>query len=99
MINTIAHHIGGVIRQTPDARTTDVYNPATGAVTGKLPLATQADVDAAVAAAAAAFPGWSGTAALRPARILMKFRELLEAPRNEPIGRTSWRAKVRREVE
>src|SRR3546814_3784131 len=83
MINTIAHHIGGVIRQTPDARTTDVYNPATGAVTGKLQLATQADVDAAVAAAAAAFPGWSGTAALRRARIMMKFRELLEAHRNE----------------
>ncbi|HEY9546063.1 MAG TPA: CoA-acylating methylmalonate-semialdehyde dehydrogenase [Solimonas sp.] len=83
MINTIAHHIGGVIRQTPDARTTDVYNPATGAVTGKLQLATQADVDAAVAAAAAAFPGWSGTAALRRARIMMKFHELLEAHRNE----------------
>ncbi|HET8881544.1 MAG TPA: CoA-acylating methylmalonate-semialdehyde dehydrogenase, partial [Solimonas sp.] len=83
IINTIGHYIGGAIRETAAARTSDVYNPATGAVTAKLTLATQADVDAAVAAAKAAFPAWSATAPLKRARILMKFRELLEAHKEE----------------
>jgi malonate-semialdehyde dehydrogenase (acetylating)/methylmalonate-semialdehyde dehydrogenase len=82
-VSTLGHYIGGSLRSAPDARTSDVFNPATGAVTGKVTLATQADVDAAVAAASAAFPAWSATAPLRRARILMKFRELLEANRNE----------------
>ncbi|MFT4047163.1 MAG: CoA-acylating methylmalonate-semialdehyde dehydrogenase [Solimonas sp.] len=83
IINTIGHYIGGAVRQPAGARTSDVFNPATGAVSGKVTLAAQADVDAAVATAKAAFPAWSGLAPLRRARILMKFRELLEAHKEE----------------
>lgn len=43
------------------ATTAPVYNPATGAAFAEVPVASQADLDDAVAAAAAAFPGWSGT--------------------------------------
>ena len=43
------------------AATAPVYNPATGAAFAEVPVASQADLDDAVAAAAAAFPGWSGT--------------------------------------
>ncbi|NGY03995.1 CoA-acylating methylmalonate-semialdehyde dehydrogenase [Solimonas terrae] len=83
IINTIGHYIAGAVQQAAAARSSDVYNPATGAVTGKVTLATPADVDAAVAAAKAAFPAWAATAPLRRARIMMKFRELLEANRDE----------------
>ena len=56
-----------------------VYNPATGAHTGLLPLGGEAEVQLAVSAALAAFPAWSNTPPIRRARVLFKFRELLEA--------------------
>jgi malonate-semialdehyde dehydrogenase (acetylating) / methylmalonate-semialdehyde dehydrogenase len=56
----------------------EVTNPATGEVIRHVPFANAADVDAAVQAAAAAFPAWSKAPALRRARVLMKFRDLLD---------------------
>ncbi|HVJ62639.1 MAG TPA: CoA-acylating methylmalonate-semialdehyde dehydrogenase [Tahibacter sp.] len=74
----IPHFIGGQ-RVTPDdARTSPVFNPATGEQTAALPLATPADVDAAVRAAKAAFGAWASTPPLRRARVMFKFRELVE---------------------
>ena len=58
-------------------RTQPVTNPATGAVTGAVALANRADVDAAVASAAAAFPAWADTPPIRRARVLFKFLELV----------------------
>ncbi len=55
-----------------------VTNPATGQVIRTVPFANAADVDAAVRAAAAAFPAWRDTPPLRRARILTRFRELVE---------------------
>src|SRR5213595_257913 len=75
--------IGG--RATP-ARTTrygEVTNPATGEVLRHVPFATAEDVDAAVAAAVAAFPAWKAAPALRRARVLMRFRELLETHKKD----------------
>ncbi|HEV3239046.1 MAG TPA: CoA-acylating methylmalonate-semialdehyde dehydrogenase, partial [Casimicrobiaceae bacterium] len=75
--------IGG--RATP-ARTTrygEVTNPATGEVLRHVPLATAEDVAAAVAAAVEAWPAWRAAPALRRARILMRFRELLDAHKQE----------------
>ena len=56
----------------------EVTNPATGEVIRHVPFANAADVDAAVTAAANAFPTWSAQPALRRARVLMKFRDLLD---------------------
>jgi malonate-semialdehyde dehydrogenase (acetylating)/methylmalonate-semialdehyde dehydrogenase len=67
-------------------RTGDVFNPATGAVIRRVPLANRADVERAVAAAKAAFPGWRDTTPLRRARILTRFRELMEAHKDELIA-------------
>lgn len=64
-------------------RRQDVTNPATGAVTGSVCLANSADVDAAVAAAKAAFPAWSNTPPLRRARVMFKFLELLNQRRDD----------------
>ena len=60
------------------ARSGEVTNAATGHVVRLVSYAGAADVDAAVAAAAAAFPAWRATPALRRARILTRFRELAE---------------------
>ncbi|MDB5793942.1 MAG: CoA-acylating methylmalonate-semialdehyde dehydrogenase, partial [Noviherbaspirillum sp.] len=56
----------------------DVFNPATGEVCGRVALASVEEADAAVAAAKAAAPAWAGTAPLKRARILSRFKELIE---------------------
>ncbi|MGA7991545.1 MAG: CoA-acylating methylmalonate-semialdehyde dehydrogenase [Thermoanaerobaculia bacterium] len=64
-----------------DSRATshgDVFNPATGQVIAKAPLGTRADVDAAVAAAKAAFPGWRATPVVERARAMFAFKNRLE---------------------
>lgn len=65
------------------ARQLDITNPATGEVVRKTPLADAQDVNDAVTAALAAFPEWRSTTPVRRARILNRFRELLEAHRDE----------------
>jgi malonate-semialdehyde dehydrogenase (acetylating)/methylmalonate-semialdehyde dehydrogenase len=75
--------IGG--RPTP-SRTTrygEVTNPATGEVLRHVPFATREDVDAAVSAASDAWKQWRIAPALRRARILMRFRELMEAHKKD----------------
>ena len=57
----------------------DVFDPSTGQVVRRVPLAGREDVARAVAAAEAALPAWRDTAPLRRARILMRYRELLDA--------------------
>ncbi|MEL1265284.1 CoA-acylating methylmalonate-semialdehyde dehydrogenase [Pseudoxanthomonas putridarboris] len=56
----------------------DVFDPATGAVTARVPLASIAEVGRAVDAASAAFPAWAGTTPLNRARVMFRFKELLE---------------------
>ncbi|MGH6996026.1 MAG: CoA-acylating methylmalonate-semialdehyde dehydrogenase, partial [Stellaceae bacterium] len=60
-----------------------VFNPATGEIAGRVALATVAEIDAAVQSAKAAFPGWARTTPMARARILFKFKELLEKRRDE----------------
>ncbi|GLY70604.1 methylmalonate-semialdehyde dehydrogenase (acylating) [Amycolatopsis taiwanensis] len=55
-----------------------MFNPATGAVTGRVAYATAAETEAAIAAAADAFPGWSRTPPHVRARVLFRFRDLVE---------------------
>ncbi len=57
----------------------DIYNPATGLVSGTVDYAGKAEVDAAVAAASAALPGWSETSLVRRAAVLFAFRQLVAA--------------------
>src|SRR6267142_5015112 len=75
---TLDNFIGG---RWVKARATDffeVHNPAIGAVIGRTPLSTSADVDAAVQAAAQAFPGWRDTPVNARAQVLYKFKARLE---------------------
>ena len=73
----IGHYIAGQRAAGTSARSQDVTNPATGAVTGRVALADRADVEAAVAAAQAAFPAWADTPPIRRARVLFRFLELV----------------------
>src|SRR5262245_51143139 len=77
-IQTIDNFIGGrwVTAQTADFF--DVHNPAIGDVIGRTPLSTGADVDAAVRAAANAFPAWRETPVNSRAQVLYRFKALLE---------------------
>jgi malonate-semialdehyde dehydrogenase (acetylating)/methylmalonate-semialdehyde dehydrogenase len=75
----ITHWIGGKPWDGEAGRRGDVYNPATGEVTGQVDFATPAEVDLAVAAARDAFPAWRRTSLSRRSAILFNFRELLKA--------------------
>ncbi len=78
MTREIHHYIGGRLVPGASGRTSPVFNPATGTQSGTLALAGAAEVDAAVQAARAAFAGWAATPPLRRARVMYKFKELLE---------------------
>ena len=79
----VAQYIAGQRTAGSGSRTQPVYNPASGAVTRQVRLGNVQDVDAAVAAAAAAFPAWSETPPIRRARVMFKFLELLNRHKDE----------------
>jgi malonate-semialdehyde dehydrogenase (acetylating)/methylmalonate-semialdehyde dehydrogenase len=75
---SIGHFVNGRSIPGSGGRHGNVYNPATGEVSGRVAFAGKGDVEEAVSAAAAAFPAWAATPPLRRARILFRFKELLE---------------------
>ncbi len=74
----LSHWIGGRAVAGTSGRFGDVFHPASGRVQARVPVAKEAEVDAAVRAAAAAFPGWAAQPPLRRARVLFRFREIFE---------------------
>jgi malonate-semialdehyde dehydrogenase (acetylating) / methylmalonate-semialdehyde dehydrogenase len=83
LVRQVGHFINGQLVTPSSARFKDVFNPATGNVTAAVALASVQDVDRAVDAANAAFPNWSEMAPLKRARILFKFKELLNKHHDE----------------
>src|SRR5580700_1147476 len=81
-LSPAAHWIGGEAVQG-GTETIDVVNPATNEVIAAVPAGTAADVDAAVAAAKAAFPGWAGTSPADRAAIVARMAEGLQARADE----------------
>ncbi|MEY8842853.1 aldehyde dehydrogenase family protein, partial [Cribrihabitans sp. XS_ASV171] len=73
----LTHYINGEHVKGSSGRFSDVFNPATGEVQARCPLASSEEMDKAVAAAAAAQPAWGATNPQRRARVLMKFVDLL----------------------
>jgi len=74
----ISNAIGGAVRASASTRAQPVFNPATGEEVAVLPLSTRAEVDEAVAAAKAAQPAWGNTPPLKRARLMFRFKELLD---------------------
>jgi malonate-semialdehyde dehydrogenase (acetylating) / methylmalonate-semialdehyde dehydrogenase len=80
---SIPHWIDSARREGASGRTGPVTDPATGEVTGEVALASADEVDAAVAAAKAAYPRWRDTSLTRRSAVLFRFRELLNARKGE----------------
>jgi malonate-semialdehyde dehydrogenase (acetylating)/methylmalonate-semialdehyde dehydrogenase len=79
-VKHVTHWIGGKPWTGGQAeRQGDIYNPATGEVTGTVDFAGPAEVAAAVQAAAGAFPAWRATSLVKRTAVLFAFRELLRA--------------------
>ncbi|QLB43995.1 CoA-acylating methylmalonate-semialdehyde dehydrogenase [Mannheimia pernigra] len=78
MSQFVQNFINGATVESQSQRITSVFNPATGEETKKVKLSTATEVDLAIAAADVAFKSWSQQSPLRRARILFKFKELLE---------------------
>ncbi|MET0257392.1 MAG: aldehyde dehydrogenase family protein, partial [Methylobacterium sp.] len=77
------HFIDGARVAGTSGRTADIFNPATGQVTAKLALASEAELQRAVDAAKVAQPKWAATNPQRRARVFIKFVELLNAHMQE----------------
>ena len=74
----IGHFVNGHVISPTSGRHQMVYNPATGSEVAQVALADVAEVNAAVHSASVAAPGWADTAPLKRARVLFKFKELIE---------------------
>ncbi len=78
MTQTLQHYVNGQRIEGTSGRFGDVYNPATGEVAARVPLATAAEVEKTIAIAKEAFQKWGVMPPLRRTRILNRFRDLLE---------------------
>jgi malonate-semialdehyde dehydrogenase (acetylating)/methylmalonate-semialdehyde dehydrogenase len=79
----ISHFIDGKVLPGTSGRTGAVFNPATGVQSGAVDLASADEVDAAVASASAALPGWRATPLSRRTDIFFRFRALLDEHRDD----------------
>jgi malonate-semialdehyde dehydrogenase (acetylating)/methylmalonate-semialdehyde dehydrogenase len=77
-VENVSLYINGRRAESTSTRFGDVTNPATGAIVRQVPFCNAADIDAAVAAAAAALPEWSAWPPLRRARVMQRFLQLMQ---------------------
>ena len=82
-MKNIFHFVDGKEFTGESKRSADVFNPATGEVQAKVNLASKSDVNAAINVASKAFPEWADTPPITRARILFKFKELIEKNSDE----------------
>ena len=79
----VHHFISGAHKAGSDTRTGDIFDPGTGQVQAQVCMGTPADLDEAVQTALAAQPEWAATNPQRRARVMFRFKELLEANMDE----------------
>ena len=79
----VHHFIAGAHKAGSDTRTCDIFDPGTGQVQAQVCMGTPADLDEAVQTALAAQPEWAATNPQRRARVMFRFKELLEANMDE----------------
>ena len=78
-MSTLGHFIGGRAVPGTSRRHGPVYNPATGETARQVSLASADETRAAIRAAHDAFPGWAATTPLQRARVMFRFKALLDA--------------------
>mgnify|MGYP000461276251 CR=1 FL=1 len=77
-MKTIQHFVDGKIYSGDSNRLGKVFNPATGEQSAEVKMASNKDISVAVASAKKAFETWSNKPPLQRARVLFKFKELIE---------------------
>ncbi len=82
-MKTLQHYINGARVDGTGPKSGAIHDPATGEETARVPFATAEEVDTAVGAAMAAFPAWASTPPMRRARVMFKFKELIERHMDE----------------
>ena len=82
-MKTIEHFVGGKSFSGESKRTSQVFNPATGEQSAEVKLASTKDVNQAVESAKKAFDSWANTPPLQRARVMFKFKELIEKNTDE----------------
>jgi len=85
-MKTLGHWIDGKPAEPASGTFGPVYNPAVGDQPTRVALASVEEVDAAVAAARAAYPSWSGTSLAARTAFLFRYRQLVDAHRDEIAG-------------
>jgi betaine-aldehyde dehydrogenase len=85
-LHTLRNYINGAFADAADGRTTEVVDPTIGEAYATAPLSAEADVDAAMAAAAAAFEGWRDTTPSQRQLALLKIADAVEARAEELIA-------------
>ena len=83
MVKTLHHYINGQHVEGSSGRYGDVFNPASGEIAARVPLASAEETSSAVNVASAAFPGWRDTPPLSRSRVFFRFKELLETHLDE----------------
>ena len=79
----VSHWVEGKEFAGSGSRRGEVFDPALGKQTKEVVFADQTDIDAAISAAAGAFPAWRDTSLAKRSAIMFKFRELLESRKGE----------------
>ncbi|MBP6995428.1 MAG: CoA-acylating methylmalonate-semialdehyde dehydrogenase [Phycicoccus sp.] len=79
----VPHWIDGAAVPSTSGRTAPVYDPALGVATKNVGLAGAAEIEAAIASAAAAFPAWRDTSLAKRQTIMFRFRDLLDSRKGE----------------
>src|SRR5687768_18508750 len=82
-VASVPHWIGGKAVPGAQGRTGDVFDPSTGRVAARVPFASVEELDACIRTAQAALPGWSTMPPLRRARVMFRFRDLLDKASGE----------------
>ena len=83
VVRELTHFVGGKHVAGESGRFGPVFNPTLGVQTGKAPLASKAETEKAIADAHAAYPEWSATSPLTRARVMFRFKELVEKHMDE----------------
>jgi len=83
MTNEVGHWLNGRAAAGRSGRYGDLFNPAVGEKSGRVAFASRDEVDAAVRAAGEALPQWAAMTPLRRARIMFRFKDLLEQHMDE----------------
>ncbi|WP_419906384.1 CoA-acylating methylmalonate-semialdehyde dehydrogenase, partial [Hoeflea sp.] len=78
-MTTIGHFLSNKPWSGSSDRNGDIFNPATGGISGRVLLASKQDVDAVIELAAAALPCWAATPAAKRATVMFEFRDLLKS--------------------